>query len=142
MDICPNGEVIFCSYVITTCYREYSVYDGVIKETGGNQTPAIIRYKVDSDQGYTLNSYWVPRDGSYYVEDIKEKFPESILGDALDSQKYAAVLTLECDEKAQACQDIMLDMVEDIITEETMNTGQAWVDEFQKLVHTRKEKYK
>ena len=37
---------------------------------------------------YVLKEYWTPRDGSYYVQDIRDKFPDEVEDEALDTQKY------------------------------------------------------
>ena len=57
----------------------------------------------DLDQsGYTLTEYWEPRDGSYYAQDIREKFPAHIVEDGMDSQKFILQQTQECYAQAIA----------------------------------------
>ena len=41
-------------------------------------------------------SSWEPRDGSYYAQDIREKFPAHIVEDGMDSQKFILQQTQEC----------------------------------------------
>ena len=48
------------------------------------------------ENGYQLKEYWEPRDGSYYTDDIREKFPADVVADALDSQKYIVQQTQSC----------------------------------------------
>ena len=43
-----------------------------------------------------MTDFWVPRDGSYYVSDIRDKFPDEIEEDALDTQKYVVAQIQEC----------------------------------------------
>ena len=45
---------------------------------------------------YSLGEYWKPGEGSYYVSDIRKKFPKTAVSDALDTQKYALSLTQDC----------------------------------------------
>ncbi len=49
---------------------------------------------------YTLREYWIPRDGSYYVSDIRRKFPKTSVSDALDTQKYILRQTQDCYRQA------------------------------------------
>ena len=43
-----------------------------------------------------------PRDGSYYAQDIREKFPAHIAKDSMDSQKFILQQTQECYAQAIA----------------------------------------
>lgn len=45
---------------------------------------------------YSLGEYWKPGEGSYYVSDIRKKFPKTSVSDALDTQKYALSLRQDC----------------------------------------------
>jgi beta-lactamase regulating signal transducer with metallopeptidase domain len=69
-------------------YEEYS-FDGTdIKEESGSHIPTVITFDTsseDSDKStYDVIEYWEPRDGSYYSDDIKAKFPLSIRAKAFD----------------------------------------------------------
>lgn len=81
-------------------YQKYRYVDDGLKEIGGNHGPAAITFDLDESGVYTLAEYWVPRDGSYYGPDIKEKFPSSTWADATDTQKY--ILPQIQDNYAQA----------------------------------------
>lgn len=73
-------------------YEEYS-FDGrdVKVETGSHIPTAITFDTSDNDSStYDVIEYWEPRDGSYYVDDIRAKFPWSIRGKALDATKSKA----------------------------------------------------
>jgi len=52
------------------------------------------------DGKYVLKEYWTPRDGSYYVQDIRDKFPDEIEDEALDTQKYILAQKQECYDQA------------------------------------------
>ena len=68
-------------------YEEYSLKDSALYcETGSHILTAITARKENG--AWKLAEYWEPRDGGYYVDDIKEKFPWYLLGKALDSQQY------------------------------------------------------
>ena len=52
------------------------------------------------DDTYELVEYWEPRDGAYYTEDIKEKFPSHLQNKVFNSQDYIDVLKAECERQA------------------------------------------
>jgi len=68
---------------------------GTLRESGGSHIPTVLTFAVE-DGGYTLTEYWIPRDGSLYAADIREKFPRSIAEEAMDTQKYELQQTQEC----------------------------------------------
>lgn len=80
-------------------YKEYS-FNGEPKAEVGVHVPAAVTAKKEGNN-YVLTEYWVPRDGSYYADDIKEKFPFYLRGKALDPQKYADEQESFCLKSAQ-----------------------------------------
>ena len=82
-------------------YNEYRVTDNGLEIVSGGHVPAALSFDLD-ERGYTLTEYWEPRDGSYYVQDIREKFPAHIVEDGLDSQKFILRQTQECYAQAVA----------------------------------------
>ncbi len=82
-------------------YNEYRVTDNGLKTISGGHAPAALSFDLD-ERGYTLAEYWKPRDGSYYAQDIREKFPAHIVEDSLDSQKFILQQTQECYAQAIA----------------------------------------
>ncbi len=68
-------------------YEEYS-FDGtdLHHESGAHTFTSVTVRKEDGN--YTLTEYRVPRDGSYYDDDIKEMVPFYLYKKALDSQRY------------------------------------------------------
>ena len=61
-------------------------------EDGGCNVPTVLTFRVDDDGQYILAEYWEPRDGSYYPEDIKAKYPAFVWPDTqknLFEQKIA-----------------------------------------------------
>lgn len=70
-------------------YQEYS-YNGELKVESGSHIPTAITVRKTDNSGdsgidYELVEYWIPRDGSYYADDIKDKFPLSLRSKALDN---------------------------------------------------------
>ena len=83
-------------------YHEYSEENGEIKLESCAHTPTVITAKRTGSHGhYELIEYWTPRAGSYYAEDIKEKFPWHLQGKALDSQRYIEEQTAFCENAAK-----------------------------------------
>ena len=79
-------------------YNEYSYNDGLEQEAGAHIPTAIT---VEKENGsYHLVEYWIPRDGSYYADDIRSKFPFYTWAAALDSQRFIRKQTAECEKKA------------------------------------------
>ncbi|MCM1326366.1 MAG: M56 family metallopeptidase [Bacteroidales bacterium] len=85
----------------------YRAYDGNLYQESGSNLPTAITFSVSrsADNGpvqYTLEEYWIPREGSYYLPDLKEKFPQEAL-DVLDAAHgEIQKLDQECYEKAMA----------------------------------------
>ena len=87
-------------------YEEYKVTDNGLETVGGRHLPVALSFDLD-ERGYTLTEYWEPREGSYFVQDVREKFPSHITEDGIDSQKFVLRQTQEC--YAQAVAAIGLD---------------------------------
>lgn len=68
-------------------WSEISCTDDVLVGHTGAHIPVALSFEL-VDGKYELTEYWEPRDGSYYVPDILEKFPDSIENDALDIHQY------------------------------------------------------
>ena len=85
-------------------YQEYSLENGKIVEKAGSHVPLAITAKRTGKHGhYELVEYWQPRDGSYYAEDIRDKFPWYLHAKALDSQRYVAEQEEFCRKAAEEC---------------------------------------
>ena len=87
-------------------YNEYSLKDGDIYSEAGAYSPTAVTVKRSDTIGhleehYELIEYWTPRDGSYYADDIKAKFPWRLHSDALNTQKYIDAQEASCEEKAR-----------------------------------------
>lgn len=93
----PKTETIY----LMVLYQEYSDYAGSLEEISGSYIPTAITFHVDSSGKYTLQEYWEPRDGSYYDDDIREKFPLLAQMKAFNHEAYIDELEAECLSKAQ-----------------------------------------
>lgn len=82
-------------------YEEYSMgSDGKLRnETGSHIPTAVTAKKVDG--AYQLVEYWIPRDGTYWANDIMGKFPPRLWREATDSQRYIAKQKAECEKMAR-----------------------------------------
>lgn len=62
-------------------HQAYRLEGGKLVEEGGCNVPTVLTFRVDDDGQYILAEYWEPRDGSYYAEDIKAKYPAFVRPD-------------------------------------------------------------
>lgn len=100
-------KIIYYGWVL---YEEYKVTDGGLETVSGSHSPVALSFDLD-ERGYTLTEYWEPRDGSYYAQDIREKFPAHIAEDDMDSQKFILQQTQECYAQAAASTGLDTDKV-------------------------------
>lgn len=47
-----------------------------------------------------MKEYWIPRDGTYYAPDIRDKFPDDVEDEALNTQKYILAQIQDCYDQA------------------------------------------
>lgn len=78
-------------------YREYSDADTV--ETSSH-IPTVITAELQNGN-YMPVEYWEPRDGSYFAQDIRSKFPLLLQGRAMDSQRYIKKQSNTLDQAAR-----------------------------------------
>lgn len=91
-----DTEQIFTIYG-TMLYMEASVDEKGIHDDAGEAGPIALTFKRDIiNNTYELQEYWIPGDGANYAKDIKNKFPKSIAEDAIDTQKYIYLKTMDC----------------------------------------------
>lgn len=98
-----------------TCYgwALFEIYDvsaNGIKNIAGSHIPVAITFALN-ERGYQLEEYWEPRDGSYYEDDIRQKFPAHIAGNALDSQRYIIPQIQSCYAQALQSGKVHVDTV-------------------------------
>ena len=80
-------------------YQQYAIDETGIQLVRGSHVPVSLTFELD-ENGYQLKEYWQPRDGSYYVSDVRSKFPSHIADDGLDSQKYITQQMQSCYRQA------------------------------------------
>ncbi len=70
-------------------YEEYVFENGKVRTDTGSHIPTVITLVKDetAEHGYAVEEYWIPRDGTYYAEDIRAKFPRTLWSRALKWQK-------------------------------------------------------
>ncbi len=80
-------------------YAEFS-YDNGVKSGMSSLTPTVITVK--NNQGsYELVEYWEPRDGSYYDDDILEKFPWYLYPHVFYRDVFVDLDLKACEKKAE-----------------------------------------
>ena len=69
-------------------YAEYSFDGSDVKTKSSSHIPTAVTFDTSADGSdsstYDVIEYWIPRDGSYYAGDIREKFPMLLWGKAFD----------------------------------------------------------
>lgn len=80
-------------------HQGFGYSGGSFHDAAGSHIAVAITFEV-VDGKYVLKEYWTPRDGSYYVQDIRDKFPDEIEDEALDTQKYILAQKQECYDQA------------------------------------------
>ena len=109
-------------------YEEYTMENGKMEQGSGAHSPTVVTAE-KADGNYQLIEYWTPRDGSYYPDDIREKFPLYLWPKALDSQRYI-------DRQQKACQKL----AEEYFAENPSSGGTSWdQDSLEKLRRLEKE---
>ena len=81
-------------------YQVYRYSGGGFYDISGDHIPVAITFDKGLNGGYTMTEYWIPRDGSYYIPSIREKFPPDICEDAIDTQKYICAHIISSYEQA------------------------------------------
>lgn len=80
-------------------YQAYEYSGGTFHEASGSHIPVAVSFEI-RDGEYNLIEYWEPRDGSYYVKDIRDIFPEAVEEQAIDTQKYILTQKQDCYARA------------------------------------------
>lgn len=78
----------------------YSMYESLPREVGGSCYPAAVTFAIDGGGQYTLEEFWIPRDGVDHVKDVRARFPGEAASAALDTDRYRAELERACYGKA------------------------------------------
>lgn len=95
----PESTTYKSTYYGWALYQEYKITEAGIELVAGSHVPVKLSFD-SNDEGYVLTEYWEPRDGSYFVSDIREKCPSHIAEDMLDSQKFIMEQMQDCYHQA------------------------------------------
>lgn len=102
------------AYIITfygwALFQRYNVTEKGIEDVGVSHIPVALTFEVN-EKDCKLTEYWEPGDGSYYVTDIRNKFPEHIVDDGLNSQKYIVRQIQNCYSQAVRFKDLDTDAI-------------------------------
>ncbi|MBR3556730.1 MAG: hypothetical protein IKN89_12530 [Oscillospiraceae bacterium] len=91
------------TYYLMALYQAYDQTKDGPKVVSGSSMPIALTFAVhENGEGYTLLEYWEPQGGNRYMERLRAKFPASVPDEDLDTQKYIAQLTEDCDAQAEA----------------------------------------
>ena len=87
-------------------HQNFRLENGVLVEDAGCNVPTVLTFSVTEDGHYSLAEYWEPRDGTFYPEDIRAKYPALVRPDTqkhLFEQKIAvlnqAIIGFQIDSK-------------------------------------------
>lgn len=80
-------------------HQGFGYSGGTFHDAAGSHIAVAITFEV-VDGKYVLKEYWTPRDGTYYVQDIRDKFPDEVEDEVLDTQKYILAQKQECYDQA------------------------------------------
>ena len=87
-------------------HQNFRLENDVLVEDGGCNVPTVLTFSVTEDGHYSLAEYWEPRDGTFYPEDIRAKYPALVRPDTqkhLFDQKIAvlnqAIIGFQIDSK-------------------------------------------
>ena len=66
--------------------------DNDVKSITGSFVPTVVTAKKDKAGRYVLEEYWKPRDGDFYGDDIREKFPDSLEDEVFNHESFSKML--------------------------------------------------
>ncbi len=111
-------------------YSTFVLRDGQVEEESGNHIPVVMTFDIADSGKYMLKEYWEPRDGTYYVTDIRAKFPEGVWP---DTQEYVAQQDAENFAKAAAYYGVEANLPEQ--TEETAAAAPSGLEKVSDLAY-------
>lgn len=91
-------------------YEAYQISEEGIVCVEGSHLPVALTF-AQTEGDIRLIEYWKPREGSYFVPDVREKFPSRIAEDGVDSQKYVLLQIQSCYRQAVAGSGLDTDAV-------------------------------
>lgn len=104
LDTVPEGDQT--QVYLLASVGQYGFCSGHFEKiSGSGAIPTRITLAQDEHGGYTLAGYWVPEDGSYYTDSIKETFPAALRYQALHAHDRYSKLAAQEQVYAQAYLD-------------------------------------
>jgi len=106
-------------------HQSYFLEEGRLLEEGGCNVPTVLTFRVDDHGHYSLVEYWEPRDGSYYSEDIRAKYPAFVWPDTQKNlfEQKLAVFQQVMDGFGIGRETVIAHIIEDICTREQWSNG-------------------
>ena len=83
-------------YYLLVMHQKYSMQNGALTAIGGSYIPTVLTFTKEDNGEYILDEYWEPRDGAYYDDDIKAKFPAGVIDDVWNMDAYSEKLKKQC----------------------------------------------
>jgi len=80
-------------------YAEYTYKAQLLKNVSGGHYAVAITFSKDNGY-YSLIEYWTPLSGTEYANSIRDRFPESIWDQALDTQQFIEYQIKDTEKKA------------------------------------------
>ena len=93
-----SSEQTFTAYG-WALYQTCNISETGIEDVGGSHIPVALTFE-RTDDTFLLKDYWEPRDGSYFTEDIRNRFPAALAADGIDSQKFILPQIQSCYRQA------------------------------------------
>ena len=106
--------------------QTYDLSSGAVVSEGGSHIPTAITFEADEDGNYNLKEYWLAEDGDLYEASIREKFPDEVEAEAMDTQKYILSQKQNCYRQAVEWGQLNTDaIVERLLTETFAETNKS-----------------
>ena len=83
-------------YYLLVMHQKYSMQNGALTAIGGSYIPTVLTFTKEDNGEYILDEYWEPRDGAYYDDDIKAKFPAGVIDEVWNMDAYSEKLEKQC----------------------------------------------
>lgn len=80
-------------------YQKFNISEQSLDCVGGTHLPIALTFELDHG-GYHLKEFWEPGSGSYFISDVRDKFPTDVAEDGTDSQKFITQQMQSCYEQA------------------------------------------
>lgn len=80
-------------------YTKFNISAQSLECVGSTHLPLALSFELNGG-GYHLKEFWEPGSGSYFVSDVRDKFPSDIAEDGTDSQKFIIPQIQSCYDQA------------------------------------------